>query len=106
MCSYLTMKAPVSGSGKGAGGWFRLTHAMAYFDHPYHSPDEHTLNVDFLNEAEGPSARVAVELPPDSARALVRCIEEALAAAGEAALAPADATAVEAGTGDNGGAGT
>jgi hypothetical protein len=58
---------------------------MAYFDHPYHSPAEHTLNLDFLNEGEGPSARVAVELTADSARALVRCIEEALAAAGDAA---------------------
>jgi hypothetical protein len=85
MCSYLTMTAPMSGSGKGADGWFRLTHAMAYFDHPYHSPAEHTLNLDFLNEGEGPSARVAVELTADSARALVRCIEEALAAAGDAA---------------------
>ena len=82
MCSYLTTSAPISGSGKGASGWIRLTHAMAYYDHPYHSPDEHTLNVDFLNQGEGPSARIALELTPDSARALVRCIEEALAAAG------------------------
>jgi uncharacterized protein DUF6295 len=88
MCSYLTSTAPMSGSGKGAGGWFRLTSAMAYFDHPYHSSQEHTLNIDFLNEAEGPSARVAVELTADSARALVRCIEEALAAAGAVAGTP------------------
>jgi hypothetical protein len=83
MCSYLTTTAAVSGSGKGAAGWFRLTSAMAYFDHPYHSPDEHTLNLDFLNEGEGPGARVAVELTATSARALVRCIEQALAAAGQ-----------------------
>ena len=85
MCSYVTKKAPVTGSGKGAEGWFRLSHAMAYFDHPYHSPYEHTLNIDFLNEAGGPSARVAVELTAESARELVRCIEDALAAAGDAA---------------------
>ncbi|HKH87973.1 MAG TPA: DUF6295 family protein [Acidimicrobiales bacterium] len=85
MCSYVTHTASISGSGKGAGGWFRLTSAMAYFDHPYHSPDEHTLNLDFLNRAEGPTARVAVELTADSARELVRCIEAALASAGAAA---------------------
>jgi hypothetical protein len=85
MCSYVTEKAPVSGSGKGAGGWFNLTHVMAYFDHPYHSSHEHTLNVDFLNQDAGPSARVAVELTAESARELVRCIEAALAAAGPAA---------------------
>lgn len=84
MCSYVTKQSPVTGSGKGANGWFRLSHAMAYFDHPYHSPYEHTLNIDFLNEAEGPAARVAVELTAQSARELVRCIEEALAAAGDA----------------------
>jgi hypothetical protein len=95
MCTYLTSATSVSGSGKGAQGWFSLTSAMAYFDHPYHSPDEHTLNIDFLNEAEGPSARVAVELTAESARALVRCIEEALANAGSAAAPSGPSAAVE-----------
>jgi len=85
VCTYVTEKSPVAGSAKGQSGWFRLSHAMAYVDHPYHSPYEHTLNLDFLNDAEGPSARVAVELTPASARELVRCIEAALAAAGPAA---------------------
>jgi hypothetical protein len=30
--------------------------------------------IDFINEAEGPSARVAVELTPESARALAQAI--------------------------------
>ena len=90
MCSYLTSTTELRGSGKGATGWFRLASVMAYFDHPYHSPEEHTLNIDFLNGAEGPEARVALELTADSARALVRCIEEALAAAGPAAGTPAE----------------
>lgn len=85
MCTYVTEKMGATGSAKGANGWFPLSHAMAYVDHPYHSPYEHTLNLDFLNEGDGPSARVAVELTPASARELVRCIEAALAAAGEAA---------------------
>ncbi|MGC9962663.1 MAG: DUF6295 family protein [Acidimicrobiales bacterium] len=85
MCTYLTSKTVLDGASKGAGGWFRVTSAMAYFDHPYHATHEHTLNIDFLNEDEGPTARVPVELTADSARALVRCIEEALAAAGPAA---------------------
>jgi hypothetical protein len=85
MCSYVTVKSPVTGSGKGSAGWFRLSHAMTYFDHPYHSPYEHTLNIDFVDDAAGPSARVAVELTADSARELVRCIEEALASAGDLA---------------------
>jgi hypothetical protein len=80
MCTYLTEKVTVEGSGKGAAGWFRLTDASVYFDHPQHAPAEHTLNIDFLNPQQGPSARVAVELTADSARALAAAIESALAA--------------------------
>jgi hypothetical protein len=58
----------VSGSGKGPQGWFRLSHANVYFDHPYPTPLDHTLNIDFVDEAAGPAARVAVELSPESAR--------------------------------------
>jgi hypothetical protein len=59
---------------------------LVYFDHPFHAPLEHALNIDFVDPAQGPSARVAVELSAQSARELVRCIEAALAAAGAAAL--------------------
>ena len=82
MCSYVTKKTAIAGSGKGPNGWFSLSTATVYFDHPYHAPYEHTLNIDFANELLGPGSRVAVELSADSARELVRCIEEALAEAG------------------------
>ena len=83
MCTYLTEKIELSGSGKGAAaaGWMTLTDATVYFDHPQHSPAEHTLNIDFLNPAGGPSARIAVELTAESARALARAIETTLESA-------------------------
>ena len=81
MCTYLTEKVAVEGSGKGAAGWFPLTEASVYFDHPQHARAEHTLNIDFLNPGQGPSARVAVELTAASARALAKAIASALAAA-------------------------
>ncbi|MBO0788406.1 MAG: hypothetical protein J2P33_20295 [Actinobacteria bacterium] len=81
MCTYLTEKVRVAGSGKGAAGWFPVTDATVYLDHPQHAPAEHTLNIDFLNPGQGPSARVAVELTPASARALAAAIESALASA-------------------------
>lgn len=81
MCTYLTEKLRVDGSGKGAAGWFPVTDASVYLDHPQHAPAEHTLNIDFLNPGQGPSARVAVELTPASARALAAAIESALASA-------------------------
>ncbi len=87
MCSYVTVPAEIAGSAKGPDGWIGVTSASVYFDHPFHAPFEHTLNIDFADPARGPGARVAVELSADSARALVRCIEQALAAAGPAAFA-------------------
>jgi uncharacterized protein DUF6295 len=78
MCSYITERADIAGSGKGAQGWFPLTNANVYFDHPFHAPYEHSLNIDFCNETMGASARVAVELSADSARRLIKAIEAAL----------------------------
>jgi Family of unknown function (DUF6295) len=79
MCTYLTEKVGVSGSGKGAAGWFKLSEATVYFDHPVHAPAGHTLNIDFRDPAQGPSARVAVELTAESARALAEAITATLA---------------------------
>ena len=81
MCTYLTEKIEVTGSGKGANGWFALSDATVYFDHPQHASAGHTLNIDFLNPGQGPGARVAVELTAESARSLVRAIETTLASA-------------------------
>jgi len=74
MCTYITEHVAVAGSGKGTAAWFPLTEATVYLDHPQDAAGEHTLNVDFLNPARGPSARVAVELTPSSARALAEAI--------------------------------
>lgn len=74
MCTYRTETVPVQGSGKGPQGWFRLQRASVYFDHPVHAPADHTLNIDLLNPADGPGARVAVELSAGSARQLARAI--------------------------------
>jgi hypothetical protein len=85
MCSYVTEKAAVSGSGKGPDGWFRLSHATVYLDHPYFTPLEHTLNIDFIDQSAGPSARVAVELSPESAWELVARIQSVLGAVTDSA---------------------
>jgi hypothetical protein len=86
MCTYNTEKVEITGSGKGASGWFSVTDATVYFDHPVHAMAEHTLNIDFLNPAKGPAARVAVELTAESAKALAAAIEAALASVPTALL--------------------
>ncbi|HEV3282436.1 MAG TPA: DUF6295 family protein [Acidimicrobiales bacterium] len=74
MCTYQTTSLGVRGSGKGARGWFPLSDATVYFDHPVHARADHTLNIDLLNPAKGTDARVAVELDAASARALAEAI--------------------------------
>ena len=86
MCTYTTEQTAVEGSGKGADGWFPLSTATVYYDHPVHALADHTLNIDFADPAAGPAARVAVELTAESALALVDAIRAALAAV------PADLT--------------
>jgi hypothetical protein len=74
MCTMIVEKVKIEGSGRGQQGWFALQGANVSYDHPFHAPYEHALNIDFVNEAQGPSARVAVELSESAARELVRTI--------------------------------
>jgi hypothetical protein len=78
MCTMIVQQIKIEGSGKGVQGWFPLTEANVSYDHPFNAPLEHALNIDFVNEAQGPGARVAVELSTEAARALVRAIQEVL----------------------------
>jgi hypothetical protein len=86
MCTYQTTTVAMRGSGKGAEGWFALSDATVYFDHPVHASAEHTLNIDLLNPSRGPGYRVALELDPGSARALAEAILQSLDAAPGALL--------------------
>ena len=74
MCTMIVEKVNIDGSGKGTSGWFKLEKASVSFDHPFHAPFEHALNIDFVNESQGPAARVAVELSEQAARELVATI--------------------------------
>lgn len=74
MCTYITDTLTVSGSAKGPTGWIRVTDASVYFDHPVHAAADHTLNIDLRRPADGPAARVGVELTAESARALAESI--------------------------------
>jgi hypothetical protein len=81
MCTMIVQQVEMDGSGKGTSGWFPVRQANVSYDHPFNAPLEHALNIDFVNEAQGPGARVAVELSVESARALVDTILTVLAEA-------------------------
>jgi len=94
MCTMIAKQVEIDGSGKGADGWFPVRQANVSYDHPYEVRLEHAVNIDFVNEAQGPGARVAVELTLESARELVQTIHEVLAradAGGYADESPASA---------------
>ena len=74
MCTMIVQKVSIEGSGKGRDGWFEVNQANVFYDHPFNAPFEHSLNIDFVNEGQGPGARVAVELSPETARSLVDTI--------------------------------
>ena len=81
MCTWIVETTDIAGSGKGAHGWFSLQQAHVAYDHPFHASLDHAVLIDFVNEEQGASARVAVELTVESARGLVAAIEAAIAAA-------------------------
>lgn len=83
MCTMIAEQIEIEGSGKGMNGWFSLKEANVSYDHPFNVPLEHALNIDFVNEASGPGARVAVELSVDAALALVDTIQAVLKRAEE-----------------------
>ncbi len=81
MCTMIARQVKINGSGKGANGWFSLHEADVSYDHPFNAPFEHALNIDFVNESQGPGARVAVELSVEAARTLVETIQAVLSRA-------------------------
>jgi hypothetical protein len=81
MCTYICNTASVTGAGKGAAGWFRVSEASVGFDHPTFASAAHALLIDFTSPDDGLSARVAVELDIDSGRALLAALTETIRAA-------------------------
>ena len=61
MCTMIAEQIAVEGSGRAASGWFTLKAAQVSYDHPFHAPDEHALNLDFVDEQHGLGGRVAVD---------------------------------------------
>ena len=94
MCTMIVRQVAIEGSGKGPAGWFAVRQANVSFDHPFHAPLEHALNLDFTDPARGPGARVAVELSAAAARDLAEAILAVLAQAEQGGYLEATGAAV------------
>jgi hypothetical protein len=93
VCTYWTERLEVEASAKGTQGWMRASEVLVSYDHPHHLLRDHSVNIDLLAPALGPSWRVAIELAPEAARTLATAILAALeqhdATVGDAALGAA-----------------
>lgn len=81
MCTSIVEIVKAEGTGKGEDGWFDLTTAVVSYDHPHHALLEEAITIDFVNDALGPGARVAVEITLESAKELSAALARAIAAA-------------------------
>ncbi len=88
MCTMIVEKVALSAAAKGNGAnWFKVDQANVGYDHPFRLPLEHAVTIDFVNEAQGPGARVAVELTPESAQRLLDTLRDVLAQGAKAEAA-------------------
>jgi hypothetical protein len=78
MCTMIVDNVEALGSAKGKDGWFPLTGISVSYDHPFHAPFEHALNIDFVARTDGNFQRVSAELTAESARELIASIERVL----------------------------
>ncbi len=62
-------------------GWFPLTHSVVAYDHARHAVLADVITLDFVNLGLPPSARAAVELTLDAAKALHAALAKAIAEA-------------------------
>jgi hypothetical protein len=81
MCTAISDTTSITGAGKGARGWFPVTHATVAYDHATHTSTEHALLLDFANYDLGTQARVALELDLASGRALLEQLRSTIEAA-------------------------
>ncbi len=83
MCTSIVEIAPADGMAKGEQAWFPVTHAVVSYDHARHALLADAITIDFVNHRLPPSARAAVELSLETAKALHAALSRAIAAAEE-----------------------
>ncbi len=86
MCTSIVEIVAAEGMAKGSGAsgegdWFRLTHTAVAYDHARHALLGDVITLDFISNELPPSARAAVELTLESAKALQAALTKAIAEA-------------------------
>ena len=75
MCTNIAVSTELFGSSKGPQGWYPVVKAVVSYDHPFHAPLDHAINIDFVDASGGlGGGRSSVELSIEDARQLAATI--------------------------------
>lgn len=78
MCTMISEKADVKGSGKKTNNWIPLDSCDIYYDHSTYVDCEHSITLSFKNEMNPIDSRITVEITPESAKDIINKINAAL----------------------------
>ena len=78
MCTMISEKADVKGSGKKSNNWIPLDSCDIYYDHSTYVDCEHSITLSFKNELNPIDSRITVEITPESAKDMMDKIKIAL----------------------------
>ncbi len=81
MCTSIVEIVEAEGSGKDGNRWFPVSKAVVSYDHPQFAFIDEAIAIDFIDPDQGAGARAGVELTLESAKALSKALERAIAAA-------------------------
>ena len=78
MCTMISEKVDVKGSGKKTNNWIPLDSCDIYYDHSTYVDCEHSITLSFKNEMNPIDSRITVEITPESAKDIINKINAAL----------------------------
>ena len=78
MCTMISEKASVKGSGKKSKNWIPLNSCDIYYDHSTYVDCEHSITLSFKNDMNPIDSRITVEITPESAKDIIEKINAAL----------------------------
>ncbi len=78
MCTMISEKANVKGSGKKSNNWIPLDSCDIYYDHSTYVDCEHSITLSFKNQMNPIDSRITVEITPESAKDMMDKIKIAL----------------------------
>ena len=78
MCTMISEKANIKGSGKNSSNWIPIDSCDIYYDHSNYVDCEHSITLSFNNKLNPIESRITLEITPESAKEIIEKINLAL----------------------------